>query len=360
MRALEAITVLDLTRLLPGGATSAALQAEGAAVIKIEEPLTGDYARGMPPLIDGMGAVFRETNGGKKSVALNLKHAEGREAFMTMVATADVILEGFRPGVMARLGLSYDVLSLRNPRLIYAAITGYGQSGGMAMKAGHDVNYLAMSGLLDVIAVQSGMPVIPGVQLGDLAGGTMQAVKRVLLAIIERAGTGRGQFLDISMTAGLDALMAIPHALYRARGEPMRSANETLTGRYACYNVYQSSDGAWFAVGALEPKFWRALCSALDCDELVADQFAEKPRQLAVIATISERFAERTAADWRDFWAGKDACVTPVLSVACAPLESPGVAPRLGEHTREVLRERGYADARIDALSASGAIGCGD
>ena len=286
MGALDGITVLDLTRLLPGGAASIALQAEGAAVIKIEEPGTGDYSRRMPPLIDGMGAVFREINGGKKSVALNLKSEEGRGAFLRLARTADIVLEGFRPGVMARLELSYDVLSRHNSLLIYAGVTGYGQSGEMAMKAGHDINYLAISGVLSVIGVKSGMPVIPGVQLGDLAGGTMQAVNRILLALIDRARTGRGQFLDISMTGGLGALMPIPRALYKANAKPMQSANETLTGRYACYNVYQSSDGAWFAVGALEPKFWHALCVALDCEELFADQFAEEPRQTAVVAHV--------------------------------------------------------------------------
>ena len=358
MGALDGISVLDLTRLLPGGAASAALQAEGAAVIKIEEPVTGDYARNMPPLIDGMGAVFRETNGGKKSVALNLKNTDGREAFLAMARTADVVLEGFRPGVMARLGLSYDILSQQNPRLIFAAITGYGQSGEMAMKAGHDVNYLAMSGLLSVNAVKSGMPVIPGVQLADLSGGTMQAVNRILLALIERSRTGRGKFLDISMTAGLGALMTIPHALYKANGATMRSANEALTGRYACYNVYRSRDGAWFAVGALEPKFWRVLCAALECEDLCADQFAEEPRQTAIVAKVAGRFAARSALEWREFWAVKDACVTPVLSVAETPIAVSGVAPRLGEHTREVLRELGYDDARIDVLAAGGAIGC--
>lgn len=358
MGALDHITVLDLTRLLPGGAASAALQAEGAVVIKIEEPGTGDYARSMPPLIEGMGAVFRETNGGKKSVALNLKTAEGREAFLALAQTADILLEGFRPGVMARLELSYDLLSRRNPRLIYAAITGYGQLGQMALKAGHDINYLAISGVLSVIGSKSGTPVIPGVQLGDLAGGTMQAVNRILLALIERAQTGRGRFIDVSMTGGLSALMTIPNASYKASGKPMRCANETLTGRYACYNVYQSSDGAWFAVGALEPKFWRAFCIALNCEDLCAGQFAGEPRQTAIVARVAELFAARRGSEWREFWASIDACVTPVLSVAETPMMATGVAPELGEHTREILRGIGYNDARIDELAARGAIGC--
>ena len=358
MRVLDGITVLDLTRLLPGGAASAALQAEGAVVIKIEEPGTGDYGRSMPPLIEGMGAVFREINGGKKSVVLNLKSAEGREAFLALAQGADVLLEGFRPGVMARLKLYYEVLSRRNPRLIYAAITGYGQSGELALKAGHDINYLAISGVLSVIGSKSGTPVIPGVQLGDLAGGTMQAVNRILLAIIERMQTGRGRFVDVSMTAGLSALMTIPHASYKASGKPMRCANETLTGRYACYNVYQSSDGVWFAVGALEPKFWRAFCDALNCEDLCADQFANEPRQTAIIARIAELFAARRGLEWREFWASMDACVTPVLTVAETPIEATGKVPGLGEHTREVLRGIGYDEARIDELAACGAIGC--
>ena len=335
------------------------MQAEGAEIVKIEEPVVGDYARTMAPLIDGVGAVFLETNGGKKSVAINLKHASGREAFLPLAARADVLLEGNRPGTMKRLGLDYDTLAERNPRLIYVSISGYGQMGEMAGKAGHDINYIAMAGLLGVNTVRSGMPVIPGVQLADLAGGTLQAVNRILLALLERSGTGRGQFIDVSMTAGIAALMTIPQAWQKATGRQMRCSNELLTGRYACYNVYQSSDRQWFAVGALEPKFWQALCAALGCEELCCEQFAEEPRQTAVIAAIAERFAEKTDAEWRVFWAAHDACVTPVLQVAETPMTEAAAVPLLGEHTREVLLSAGLDEARIDALAAQGVIRCG-
>ena len=186
----------------------------------------------------------------------------------------------------------------------------------------------------------------------------MQAVNRILLALIERMRTGRGQFIDVSMTGGLAAFMTIPRATYNAGGKPMRCANETLTGRYACYNVYQSSDGGWFAVGALEPKYWRAFCIALDCEELCADQFAPEPRQSAVIAHVAERFGSRRGSEWREFWASKDACVTPMLSSAESSIAPAAAPPALGEHTREVLRGLGYDDARIGELAALGAIGC--
>jgi crotonobetainyl-CoA:carnitine CoA-transferase CaiB-like acyl-CoA transferase len=356
MRPLDGVVVLDLTRLLPGAAATMQLANFGADVIKIEEPERGDYGRWLPPYLEGEGAVFRTVNRGKKSVVLNLKSAEGREAFLRLAGTADVVLESFRPGTMERLGLGYEALRARNERLIYASITGYGQSGPLAGLAGHDVNYLALGGALDLNGACGGPPVIPGIQVADLAGGALQAVIGILLALAARARTGRGQAVDVSMTDGVAWLLPVPLALHAAGETPARGAS-VLSGRYACYHVYEAADGRWLAVGALEPKFWEALCGALGCPQFVPDQYAESPRREQIVAELARIFRARKADEWFDSLKGIDVCVTPVRNVAevaaafglgagdsvVAPKLSDtpgrlgGPPPRLGEHTREVL-----------------------
>jgi len=356
MRPLDGLVVLDLTRLLPGAAATLQLANFGAEVIKVEEPVRGDYARAMPPFIEGEGAVFRTVNRGKKSVALDLKNAVDHHAFLKLADSADVVIESFRPGTMERLGIGYETLRARNPRLIYVSITGYGQSGPWAGLAGHDINYLAMGGALDLNGVCGGPPVIPGVQIADLVGA-MQAVTGVLLALAARAKTGRGQMVDVSMADGVAALLPVPLAMHAATGELPARGDGLLSGRYACYRVYECSDGRWIAVGALEAKFWQALCGALGCEEFSADQFAEDGRRGEIIAALERTFRTRAAAEWFEQLRGADACVTPVYDVAevaeqfglgpgdsvVVPKlsETPGrlggAAPRLGEHTPELL-----------------------
>jgi crotonobetainyl-CoA:carnitine CoA-transferase CaiB-like acyl-CoA transferase len=329
VRPLDGITVIDLTRLLPGAAATMLLSNFGADVIKIEQPPHGDYARQMPPLVDGEGAVFRATNRGKRSFALDLKSADGKAAFREMVANADVLLEGFRPGVMGRLGLDYPALRAVNERLIYVSLTGYGQTGPYAAMAGHDINYIALSGLLGVTGA------IPGAQIADLAGGSLQAVIGILLALMARHKTGRGQYVDVSMLEGTAWLMALPLAFHAATGEFPEPGAATLSGRYACYQTYRAADGRWLAVGALEPKFWAALCGKLDCPELVADQFVEGDRQASVIATLRRIFAARSSREWLDWFQDADVCVTlvrNVAEVAADPhLRSAEILPKLSE-----------------------------
>jgi crotonobetainyl-CoA:carnitine CoA-transferase CaiB-like acyl-CoA transferase len=357
MRPLDGITVLDLSRLLPGGAATMLLANFGAEVIKIEEPGEGDYGRSMPPFLDGQGAVFQLVNRGKKSVALDLKDARGKEAFVRLVSRADVLVESFRPGVMARLGLDYETLRVRNERLIYVAITGYGQGGPNCAMAGHDINYMALGGVLDTTGAEGGPPVIPGVQVADLAGGAMQAVIGVLLALAARARTGKGQMVDVSMLGGVAWLLPVALAFYQATGSlPERGAG-VLTGRYACYHLYQCADGRWISVGALEPKFWAALCRALGCEHFIADQFAEGERRKEIVTALSQIFETRAAGEWFDRLKSSDACVTPVKNVAEVMQDfglrqgesvvlprlsgTPGLAggppPRLGEHTDELV-----------------------
>jgi len=316
MRPLDGLAVLDLTRLLPGAAATMQLANFGAEVVKIEEPGRGDYARWMPPYLDGQGAVFRMVNRGKKSVALDLKSDSGRAAFLKMAETADVVVESFRPGTMQRLGLSYETLRALNPRLIYVSITGYGQDGPWASLAGHDINYQALGGALDLNGARGGPPAIPGVQLADLAGGAMHAVVGVLLALAARAKTGRGQTVDVSMLDGVAWLLPVALGFHAATGELPARGDGLLTGRYACYRVYEAADGRWIAVGALEPKFWQALCRALDCEHFIPDQFADGQRREEIVAELARIFRQRTAEDWFERLRPADVCVTPVRNVA--------------------------------------------
>jgi crotonobetainyl-CoA:carnitine CoA-transferase CaiB-like acyl-CoA transferase len=321
VRPLDGITILDLTRLLPGAAATMLLANFGAEVIKIEEP-GGDYARRMPPLIDGEGAVFRATNRGKKSIVLDLKTADGKATFERLAAQADVLIEGFRPGVMKRLGLDYETLRPLNERLVYVSLTGYGQTGPNAGMAGHDINYIALGGLLDITVA------IPGAQIADLAGGSLQAVIGILLALAARQKTGRGQFVDVSMLNGVTWLMTLPLAVYSATGE----MPTMLSGRYACYQTYQAGDGRWLAAGALEPKFWAVLCGKLGCREFIPDQFTEGERQAEIIESLRKIFRTKSATEWLELFRGADVCVTLVRNVAeVAADRGSEVIPRLSE-----------------------------
>lgn len=327
--ALEGIRILDLTRLLPGAVATQWLAEFGAEVIKIEQPPIGDYAR------MSYTALFEQTNRGKKSVEIDLKDECGRASFLKLVATADVLIDGFRPGVMDRLALGHVALHEVNPRLIYVALTGYGSQGPQAELAGHDVNYLAMSGVLDTIRSTDGAPVIPGVQIADLAGGSMQAVIGILLALEARHRTGLGQRVDVSMTDGAAALLPVARA----------GRVDILNGRFACYHVYRAAGNTYLAIGALEPKFWANLCRELGCEQWIAHQFA--PDQAEAIAAIEGKLAAATAEEWFARLGAKDCCLTPVRPLQPdAPLipklsSTPGrklnPAPRLGEHNEELL-----------------------
>jgi crotonobetainyl-CoA:carnitine CoA-transferase CaiB-like acyl-CoA transferase len=329
VRPLDGITVIDLTRLLPGAAATMLLANFGAEVIKIEQPRQGDYARRMPPLVDGEGAVFRATNRGKRSVALDLKTDAGSAQLRDLALRADVLIEGFRPGVMRRLGLDYPALRAINERLIYVSLTGYGQIGPHAAMAGHDINYIALGGLLGVTGA------IPGAQIADLAGGSLQAVIGVLLALAARHKTGRGQYVDVSMVEGVAWLMALPLAVHAATGEVPEPGASALSGRYACYQTYRAADGRWLAVGALEPKFWAALCEKLDRQDLVADQFVEGERQASLIETLRRIFAAKPSREWLRLFQDADVCVTLVRNIAelaaDTHLRSADVLPKLSE-----------------------------
>jgi len=395
MKPLDGIIVLDLTRLLPGAVASQMLTNFGAEVTKIEEPFRGDYAREMPPLIEGHGAFFVLTNYGKKSVAIDLKNPRGKQAFLRLVGRADVLIEGFRPGVMERLGLGYELLRQHNERLIYTAITGYGQTGRHASLAGHDINYAALGGLLSAIAGPGLSPFIPGVQLADLVGGSMQAVLGILLALAARSTTGRGQMVDVAMTDGIMALLTVPLAEHLATKHEGTHQSKMLSGRYACYNIYEALDGKWISVGALEEKFWASLCQRLGCAPFIEDQFADDERQAAMMETLAKIFKTRNADEWFEMLGANDACVTPLNTIAevvrdahlreremivsvnhpsLGAIDQVGVSPRLsdtpgrlssappprlGEHTREMLLWAGASHTEVEELERERIIGTG-
>ncbi len=394
MKPLEKITVLDLTRLLPGAVATMMLGDFGAEIIKIEEPGVGDPARHSRAGIfkkDGQpGAYFLATNRNKRSIAINLKQPAGREIFLKLAAKADVVIEGFRPGVMERLGIGYETLKAINPRLIYCSLSGYGQDGPYRNKAGHDINYISTAGLLGVNGAKGGAPAIPGFQIADLAGGSLHSVIGILLALQARQQTGEGQMVDISMTDCSLSLMYIPFAAYLANGaQPQRGA-EGLCGRYACYQLYETRDDRYLALGALEAKFWQNACRVLDREDLIASQFSDDHQQEAIDA-LKEIFRTRTAEEWLATFEGVDTCITlvkdiaemiadpqirergliaeieyspgerlkqiaPVIKLSATPGEMKTPPPELGQHTRELLANLGYSEEQIEALESNKVI----
>ena len=388
MMALSDVRILDLTRLLPGAFCTLMLADLGADVIKVEDTETGDYLRWTPPLVDEYSAMFHALNRNKRSVALNLKNEAGRDAFLELVSTADVVLESFRPGVLDRLGLGYDTLATRNPRIVLCSISGYGQDGPYRDRAGHDLNYAALAGVLSVQGAAGGAPAMPALQVGDLGAGALHAAIAILAALHQRAQTGRGQRCDIAMLDGLIAWMSPQVAPFFATGAVPGPATLLLNGRYPCYRTYRCADGA-ATVAALEPKFWDALVVALGVSHLAGLGLAEGSDGERVAAELQNALLQRTRAQLVEIGDGADVCCEPVLTVdevfelpqvvhrgmqlapgvpgpvaqAACPVrlsDSPATvrsgAPPWGADTRDLLREAGYDAAGLDSLAAAGAI----
>ena len=266
MRPLHNARILDLTRLLPGAVCTMLLRDLGADIIKIEDPQTGDYARLMPPLIDGMGAFFQASNRGKKSIAIDLKSAAGQTVLHRLVSSADVLIEGFRPGVTTRLGADYETLRAVNPRLVYCSLSGWGQTGPYAPLSGHDLNYIARNGLLGADLT----PATPGAQVADVSGAYV-AVMGILAALLQRQTTGAGDYLDVALSEA-----AMPLALTAwVEAQTANTADDfiSLRGESACYRVYQCADGEPVALGAVEAKFWANFCRAVEQPAWIAGQY---------------------------------------------------------------------------------------
>jgi alpha-methylacyl-CoA racemase len=380
---LTGVRVLDLTRLLPGPFCTMLLADMGADVIKVEEPGTGDYMRWTPPLIDGQSGLFNAVNRNKRSLTLNLKSDSGRELLLRLIERADVLVEGNRPGVMERLGLGWEPIHKRNPKLVMCSITGYGQDGPFASRAGHDLNYMATAGALGLNGSRRGSPVPLAVQVADVGGGGLQPAVAILGALVGVQRGGEGRRLDASMTDGAVTWLALELAAMGA-GEDAGRGDGRLTGRYACYRVYACKGGGFYSVGALEPKFWAALCQAVGKPELVDFQFAEGAERARVHAEMEAVFASRTRDEWQRELDGREVCCEPVLElneveshpqIAARHLIErlgervevrPAIpmradwrrfdAPALGEHTAEILAEVGVDSSRLDALRKEGVV----
>jgi alpha-methylacyl-CoA racemase len=394
---LSDVRVLDLSRLLPGGFCSLLLADLGADVIKVEDTGMGDYVRWAPPYygddsqqqLGTRSALYLALNRGKRSIRLDLKSDGGRDAFLRLAAESDIVLESFRPGVLDKLGVGYERLRDHNPRIVYCAITGYGQDGPNTARAGHDTNYLALNGLLGLTGAADGPPVQSAGQIADLGGGALMASFAVLAALHERDRSGAGQLVDISMTDGSLAWLAMVAAAFLRDGRVPGRGAEMLNGGVACYLPYECADG-WVSCGALEPKFWQAFCDGVERPDLREHQFASPGSKAH--ADVAEVFATRTKAEWAAFNDEHDCCIEPVLELDEAldseliraremvvEVEQPGLgrvrllghpvklsrtpadptrpAPALGEHTEEVLREAGLSEDEVDSLIEAGAVG---
>ncbi len=315
---LTGITVLDLTRLLPGPMATLHLADMGATVIKIEDKGAGDYARTMSHVRHELSQLFIAVNRGKQIIHLDLKNNEDHARFLDMVDTADVVIESFRPGVMDRLGLGWDLLRARNPSLVMCAISGYGQTGPMALAAGHDINYVGYSGMLSQNTDEHGRPVLPNLQIGDLLGGSQSAVQGILAALLAVKMGGPGRFVDVSMTDAVFAHNVMPLLAYNYYGETAAPARDFLTGGVPCYNVYRTQDDRYMAVGALELKFWEICCEVIGRPDLKTrhwslGQAIGGDDAMQVKAELETIFATRTQQAWTEAFAEADCCVSPVL-----------------------------------------------
>ncbi|PMS35206.1 crotonobetainyl-CoA:carnitine CoA-transferase CaiB-like acyl-CoA transferase [Trinickia symbiotica] len=331
---LRGLRVLDLTRLLPGPVATLRLAELGADVLKIEEPGAGDGARAMMQTAADRAAgrpsaFYRIVNRGKRETRLDLKSETGRTVLRALVRESHVLVESFRPGVMARLGLDYASLAQINPKLVYCAITGYGAHGPLAHRPGHDINYLGYAGVLDQIRAADGTLVLPNIQIADLLGGAATAVTQILAALWQVAQGGNGAFLDVSMTHAIRDNNVVARAALETRdaaadaqgtADTLAGSRGLLDGGVPCYNVYRTADGRWLAVGALELKFWEKLCRALGREDWASrhwslGQAIGGPDATALTRELAARIAAQPLASWLELLEPLDCCVSPVLTV---------------------------------------------
>lgn len=337
---LAGVKILDLTRLLPGPMCTLHLADMGADVIKVEDTGAGDYAA---------PAVRALLNRNKRGIRLDLKQPQALAAFRQLVVGADVLVEGFRPGVMARLGLGAEALLQLNPRLVYCSITGFGQTGPNRDVAGHDLNYCALAGVSDQIGTDADHPGLSNLPVADLMGGTLTAAMAILAALFDAQRSGRGRHVDVAMADAALAHAVLPLGTLTVHGHTRRAGSDSLSGGRACYGQYATSDGRRMAVGALEAKFWTALCDALGRPDLKASHRGGSPEAEArTRAEMAEVFATRTQADWVALLAGVDCCTTPVLRLE-ESLQDPHFL------ARGMVLRRGDADGAEGADDADGA-----
>jgi crotonobetainyl-CoA:carnitine CoA-transferase CaiB-like acyl-CoA transferase len=377
--ALSGTTVIDLSRLLPGPYCSMILADHGARVIAIEDRRF---------LADGL--FMNIINRNKEHMSLNLKTEQGREIFFRLIEKADVVLEGFRPGVVERLGVDYKTVDAVNPRIVYCSISGYGQTGPYRDRVGHDANYLSYAGVLDLIGEPDRPPSIPGVQIADIAGGGMNAAIGILLALIARQKTGRGQYIDISMTDGMVGFLPAVMFFHQLTGREPKRADTILSHRYACYNTYETADGRYLSIGAVENRFWKQLCQTLGVPEYASLQYDDQRRR-EILDFMRSTFKKKTLAEWElelgdlDIcWGrvqsltevlddplfrqremvveieGQDGQKSKTLGVPVKLSDTPGAVCTppvgFGESTAAILKELGYDEDKIRELSEKGVV----
>jgi crotonobetainyl-CoA:carnitine CoA-transferase CaiB-like acyl-CoA transferase len=374
---LVGIRVLDLSRLLPGPYLTQLLADLGADVIKVESPTIGDYARFIPEKM-GLGKMFEMINQGKKSVAINYRNPRGREVFLKLIATADVVLEGFRPGTAARWKIDYESLRVVKPDLIYCSLSGYGQDGPYRHRAGHELNYTAVGGALALNARESQAPIPYGVPVADLSGAMLAGVA-ILSAIVGRQRSGQGTYLDVALLDGVLSWMVPQASAAFLSGLPVIGGKLALHGGLACYNVYETADGKYLSLGALEPSFWNDFCRITGRNDLLPRQFDRTIKD-----EVATTFKQHTLATWLEKFSVSDGCVEPVVSFEemlshpqvrargfvreengqSVGLNTPFVfargpkraAPGLGEHTQTVLGDI-LSKQELEDLTNSGVIG---
>jgi len=377
--ALQGITVIDLSRMLPGPYCSMILADHGARVIAIEDKRFE---------VDDL--YLSPVNRNKDHMTLDLKSKEGHDIFFKLIHNADVLMEGFRPGVTKRLGIDYETVKKVNPRIIYCSITGYGQDGPFRDIAGHDVNYLSFAGILDIIGEKDKTPCIPGIQIADLVGGGMNAAIGILLALVARDRTGKGQFIDISMTDGMVGLLPVPLHIFQKNGIVPQRSDSFLSHRYACYNVYETADGRYISIGAVENRFWQNLCNVLGVPEYGPLQYDDNHRE-EILDFVRSAFKKTTLEQWIEVLRDKDVCwgkVQDLTEVLNDPLflardmvgevkdekgkpvtmlgipvklsDTPGsirsAAVGFGGSTRRILAELGYTKGQIEELIEKGVV----
>lgn len=388
---LSGVQILDFTRLLPGPMATMFLADMGADVIKIEDPDNPDYIRSFEPQVDGISMLYLSLNRSKRSLALNYLSAEGKQVILDLVKNADVLIEQFRPGVMAQMGFGYEALKQINPRLIYVSITGYGQQSSMAMAAGHDMNYIAIAGALGITGLQGGAPVVPGFQLADIAGGSYMAMNAITTALYQREKTGKGEWVDVSMTDAALPLSALQFAYHQGTKQHIPRGEYELSGGLANYNVYQCADGKYVALGSLEPKFWNRFCAKAGRPDWQG-QFVKKGEELKKLKQEVEAFfMAKPRTEWLEFFKDEDICLTKIndlhdlehdpylnergmfvqnehtavgkyktinqpLKFKETTFDNNWNAPELGSDSAFVLKELNYTPQQIDDLQRKGVI----
>jgi crotonobetainyl-CoA:carnitine CoA-transferase CaiB-like acyl-CoA transferase len=377
---MSGIRILDLSRLLPGPYLTKLLTDLGAEVIKIETPLAGDYTRLAPPEM-GLGGLYETLNRGKQSLALNYRNPRGHQLFMGLAKTADVILEGFRPGTAERHGIGYEDIKSIKPDIIYCSLSGYGQEGPYRGQAGHDINYEALGGALALNAQPGEKPVPFGLPMADLSGAMLAGIA-ILGALFGRERTGQGAYLDMALLDGVLSWMTPLAGAAFFSGFELSAGSHPLLGGLPCFNIYQAADGKYLTLAALEPTFWQAFCQVVGRDDLLPRQFDRTIKE-----EIADIFRQKGQQEWLEAFEGTDGCVEAVNSFAemlahpqvrargyvqeeagkPVRLESPFVfarraldpAPSLGQHTRKILRELGVSDEEMKVLAEKNIIATG-